>query len=253
MNQTFTLTFSESVENHTGMQIIGNKASKGFSEDLVRQLAKDYHGELIQLNSESLRPDQPEGRRPDACICIFRNGLKELFDIEPNEAFKEQEKLEKDKKAFMYGRVVNKLARHNLCFADFNQDPEYEHGKGTIVDFARVPVLQHIRDNLLHFGSEFEDLYAEGNYYYDIKKTYIGWHGDTERSKVIGVRLGADFPLHFRWYRKGKAEGDIKSIILNSGDIYIMSQKATGNDWKRRTVEWTLRHSAGALNNLKSM
>jgi hypothetical protein len=26
----------------------------------------------------------------------------------------------------MYGRVVNKRARHNICFSDFDQEPDYE-------------------------------------------------------------------------------------------------------------------------------
>jgi hypothetical protein len=30
MNGTITLTFSESVENHVGMEIIGKKSSKGY-------------------------------------------------------------------------------------------------------------------------------------------------------------------------------------------------------------------------------
>ena len=48
----------------------------------------------------------------------------------------------------MYGRVVNKKARHNLCFSDIDQVADYEHGKGTIINFIRTPLLQHIRNNL---------------------------------------------------------------------------------------------------------
>lgn len=29
----------------------------------------------------------------------------------------------------------------------------------------------------------------EGNYYYDINKTGIGFHGDSERKKVIAISL----------------------------------------------------------------
>ena len=243
--QTFTLTFSESVENHAGMQIIGNKAVKGFDEEFVRNLAYTYEGECIQLEEEG---------KPDACICIFKDGLRKIFDINPDDLYLEQHILKKDTKAFMYGRVVNKKARHNLCFADEDQNPEYEKGKGTIINFDKVELLKELRMKFGNiFGEQFKDLYAEGNYYYDIKKTYIGWHGDTERSKVVGIRLGADFPLHFRWYKKGKKVEDeeIQTFQLSHGDIYIMSNKATGNDWKKRSIEWTLRHSAGNLKNIK--
>ena len=41
---------------------------------------------------------------------------------------------------------------------------------------------------------------GEGNYYYDIKKCGIGFHGDAERRKVVGIRLGDSIPLHFQWF-----------------------------------------------------
>ncbi len=34
------------------------------------------------------------------------------------------------KKAFMRGRVVNKKARWNNCYADFDQQPDYENRRG---------------------------------------------------------------------------------------------------------------------------
>ncbi len=40
---------------------------------------------------------------------------------------------------------------------------------------------------------------------------------------------------------------DLFSLFL----IYIMSEKATGNDWKKRKEKWTLRHAAGDKKNLK--
>lgn len=53
-------------------------------------------------------------------------------------------------------------------------------------------------------------------------------------------------PLHYVWYKAGKAI--TKNIImppLNHGDIYIMSEKATGFDWKKKNI-YTLRHAAGS-------
>jgi len=40
------------------------------------------------------------------------------------------------------------------------------------------------------------------------------------------------------------SNGEKISIPLKSGDIYIMSEKATGNDWKKTTIA-TLRHATG--------
>ena len=85
---------------------------------------------------------------------------------------------------------------------------------------------------------------AEGNYYYNPEKCGIGYHGDSERKIVVGVRLGVSIPLCYQWFYKSKPIGDRIRLDLNHGDIYIMSAKAVGNDWRKRSI-YTLRHSAG--------
>jgi hypothetical protein len=145
----------------------------------------------------------------------------------------------------MYGRVVNKTARHNLCFDDFDRECDYDNGKGTIVSFDKVEKTNIIRNNLKYFvGEKGDNLKAEGNYYYDISKTFIGYHGDTERRIVIAMRLGMEFNLKYNWFYNNKAIGNNMSFMLNSGDLYIMSEKATGQDWKKSSI-YTLRHAAG--------
>lgn len=51
--------------------------------------------------------------------------------------------------------------------------------------------------------------------------------------------------LIYNWYYKNEQIGK-ECIIkkLNHGDIYIMSDKAVGNDWHKSSI-YTLRHSAG--------
>ena len=145
----------------------------------------------------------------------------------------------------MKGRVCNKKARWNLCFADYDQEPDYASGKGTIVNFAHLELLNSLRSNLpLLFGSKANRLNAEGNYYYDLTQCYIGWHGDAERKRVIGVRLGFEMPLHIKWFLNCEPQGEKFTIMLNSGDMYVFSEKAVGTDWRRRSI-WTLRHAAG--------
>lgn len=237
---TTTLTFGDVAENHKGMQKMGNLASTGFTlADLEK--AKEYFEsrgiacELIQLNKDR------ETVLPDAYILIARGGVNALVNID--DLSNEQRVLRKDTKAFMYGRVVDKKARHNLCFSDFDQDPDYENGKGTVVDFKHLPMLSKLR---AVWGDVIgkADLQCEGNYYYDVKKTYIGFHGDTERRIVIGVRLGESFPLHFMWFKNSKPVGSLFTTMLNNGDVYFMSDKATGYDWHRKVI-YTLRHAAG--------
>jgi hypothetical protein len=245
INSCYTLTFSEAVENHAKMEIIGEKATNGFSNQWCKEMAAKLGGEIYNLSTS---PEEQE-----AIVVVFRNGLEKLMSLNPIEVYKEQEVLEKDSKAFMYGRVVNKKARHNLCFADWDQSPDYENKKGTIVSFngGKIPLLAKARGELYRlFGEPCRELFAEGNYYYDTSKCYIGFHGDSERKKVVGLRLGVGFPLHYRWYNRGSARPVLQTINLNSGDIYIMSEKATGNDWKHRSIHNTVRHAAGDLVNL---
>lgn len=150
-----------------------------------------------------------------------------------------------DKKVYMYGRVVNKHARWNLCFDDQSHDPDYEHGKGRVISFEEIPITSKLMKAFPEFfGEKAMDLKGEGNYYYDIRKCGIGFHGDSERRKVIAIRLGASLPLFYQWYKEGKPVGDRIEIELNGGDMYVMNEKAVGTDWKRKKV-YTLRHATG--------
>jgi hypothetical protein len=87
-------------------------------------------------------------------------------------------------------------------------------------------------------------LKGELNYYFDISKCGIGWHGDSERRKVVALRLGASLPIYFQWYYDTERIGERFEIPLNDGDMYVMSEKAVGTDWKMRSI-FTLRHATG--------
>ena len=90
--------------------------------------------------------------------------------------------------------------------------------------------MNEVREGLgIAFGPKACDLKCEMmNYYYDINKCGIGYHGDSERKIVIAIRLGAPLPLHFQWFQGNKpvAGGHI-TLHLDHGDMYIMSEKAT--------------------------
>lgn len=244
--QTLTFTFSESVENHAGMQVIGNKAESGISVEELKLMEKNlcemkFVTEWIDLSQ--LLPAREE--KIPAAVLIIRNAISGEGVMDKFMA--EATGLNVDKKAFMKGRVVNKLARWNLCIADISQEPDYENKKGRIVNFTSVPILSSVRKNLpLFLGSrKVQNLNAELNYYYDTKVTGIGWHGDSERKVVVGLRLGARMNLKYCWFKEGSPISDEMELWLNGGDMYIMSDKAVGYDWKKRKVA-TLRHCAGA-------
>ena len=234
---TTTLTFGDVAENHVKMEQIGSRCApgEGFSLlDLVRARrqfqASGVICEVLCLSSK-------------AAVLIIRNGLAAILD--PDAVLKEQETLEKDKKAFMYGRVVNKKARWNLCFAEEGHEPAYEEGKGRVVPYSEVPLLATLVAALpVWFGEKARDLKGEGNYYYDTAKCGIGYHGDTERRKVIATRLGAPMSLHFQGFQYGIPAGPHHEVLLKHGDMYMMSEKAVGTDWKCSSI-LTFRHAAG--------
>ena len=253
---TVTITFGDQAENHVGMQKIGQLAENGFSlDDLKAAMAKfetaGCECQLMNLNEFLPAEIEAEG----AAILVVRNGVKVLLgdggeggDDEqpgPDRVFAELANLKVDKKAKMRGRVVNKHARWNLCFDEKAQEPDYEAGKGRVVAYETVPLTARIRAKLPTFvGEKAQGLTAEGNYYYDVSQCGIGFHGDSERKRVIAMRLGKTMPLHYQWFQRSLPIGTRAKLSIGHGDVYLMSEKATGFDWKKKIMP-TLRHAAG--------
>lgn len=234
-------TFSECVENHAGMQTIGNKRSHGFTEAQLEYCHAMHGGELRHMRRDGER----------AVVWVLRGGVDklignggadELYAESLAQPFDERYYDAKKKKVF------TKHGRLNNCYADTAQEADISVGKGTVIAFGTVPKLQALREKLPSIlGAEAKDLYAETNLYTDVRRQAvgIGFHGDTERSLVVGVRLGpAQMPLRFCWHFQCKGVGDEYVIELAHGDIYVMSHKATGQDW-RRSSRNTLRHGVG--------
>ena len=252
MTQTFTLTFGNCAENHKGMQKIGCELKEGFTFDEICEMYYMFEGLGAKLELYDLNGMLPEGIETDnAYLLVIRNGLDVLLGCGfKDKLFDEQKELKKDDKAYMYGRVVNKKARYNLCFSDFDQVADYENKKGTVINFKNLPLLNELREKLMKVidSEKVKGLQCEGNYYYDVKNTYIGFHGDAERHIVIAARLGADFPSYYQWYYKNEKISGLFEVMLSHGDMYVMSDKAVGRDWKKKNIP-TLRHAACAKDN----
>jgi hypothetical protein len=235
-HETITITFGDRGENHARMQIIGKEAEHGFTKKTLRKIQKKY--EAIGIKTKLVKLSIPELVDAEkAYILILRDAVKNADEI-----LRELRQVEWDEYAFMYGTVKKKHARHNVCFSEFAQEPDYKNKKGRIVQWDNVPLLKDLK---LHFENLCKlELVGEGNRYYDSRKCGIGYHGDSERRIVIGARFGKTMNLVYQWYHRGKPVGNPFIFEFNHGDLYLMSEKAVGSDWKSRTIP-TLRHSAG--------
>jgi hypothetical protein len=250
-----TLTYGDVAESHAGMQNIGKKSKHGFSlADIKRADAffKERGCETVIIHLNDFLPEEVKNSKTEeAYLFIAKKGLHCLVNDDKGvELTTETQFFEWDAKMYNSRRkiVQNKNARHNLNFSFEKQKSDFEKGKGTTVPWEEVPLIYKTRKALIEaFGKSAEDLQCEGNLYYEGKqKTGIGYHGDTERRKVIGIRLGGKpMNIHYQWYHRSRPCSVNISTILQPGDIYCMSEKTVGTDWKSSSIV-TLRHAAGA-------
>lgn len=246
----YAITFGEVAILHVGGQQIGNTRNRGFScEDLITLQHKLVAQGLV-CEYYSLHMSLPEEYRNNnqASVLILRQGANFLLN-KPNSAdllMQEQDSVPYDTKFFDRGQTKNKQARHNIVFASEGQEHSQDYRNPTIISFERVKLLFDIRSRLpIVFGSIASNLNAEGNKYHH-KKSGIGFHGDSERKIVICLSLGKSMVLRYHWRLPGSSEHTFAptDIILNHGDVYIMSEKATGWDWRKRSLVRVV-HAAG--------
>lgn len=248
-NKAICITFGEQSENHVGMNINGKGlASSGFSVAELEKIAenlvlREVESEITFLDSVLKDREGVES----AAVLIIKNGVKKLLDVNPEEMLNEQLSFEWDNKYWDNRRkaVLNKRARYNVCYGDKTVSPNFKEKQGTIIGYDSVPILKKLKDNMTDFfGEKANNLEVEGNLYYDTEKCGIGFHGDSERKRVIAISLGEKRPIHWQWYHNSKSIGPRIRFEIGEGDMYIMSEKATGFDWKKRNKK-TLRHAAG--------
>lgn len=236
------ITCGEQSENHAGMVKYGDGlAENGFTCEKLKELSAKYKGvsELVDLSTEG---------GDEACVLILRGGVDYFTGGLSGEMWEnELKKLEWDRKYFDTRRqkVLNKIARANVCFGEVGGAADFEKGVGTVVEYSRVPILNEWKKAIENFVG-CGNCEAEGNFYYDAKKCGIGFHGDGERKRVIAASLadeGVKRKIVWNWFLNGKPVGNTFEVFLESGDCYIMSEKASGWDWKKRKI-LTLRHAA---------
>lgn len=248
MNDTYSITFGEQAVTHIGMKNVGKELTTGFSLKEATKILKENKIPFKKIKLHHALPSNVDKNNLKAYVIIIKNGANIIMNDKDaaDKLYLEQKSQKMDKKVLMRGRIVNKLARWNTCYSEKSQEADIENGKGTIVAFNQVPFLNKLREKLpLFFGAKAENLQAEMNFYYDTEKCGIGFHGDTERKVVICARLGQELPMHFQWFKNFKPVGERIEFTLNHGDLYLMTEKAVGFDWKKSSI-FTLRHAAGS-------
>lgn len=259
-NERIALTLGDAGENHIGMEMVGKLQEKG-SGYTMKDLSKIKkwfeknniikNGYNTKLKCEIINMNK---FNEIAGVLILRNYITKKRQ---SNIFNEMNNFTWDSKYWDTRRkkVLNKHARTNVVFVDgISQKPDYKNKKGTIVNTKNLKKLYSFKKNIIsnlkkalkNTTTKSIPLIIEGNRYFDLKKCGIGYHGDSERTRVICLSLGADnYPMQWQWFKNSKPIGNPYKININSGDVYIMSEKAVGQEWKKRSI-YTLRHAAGA-------
>ena len=254
--ETYTLTFGDGAETHVGMKRLrGNEIKNGFTTNDLIDFKHKFEGLGAECSYIDLIKEADINNsfidEYSAGLLIIKKGVNYLLENTGkniDDALEEQRYIKYDSKYWDYRRnmICNKRARNNICFGDENITADFKVGQGTVVSYDNLPILNHIKEQFkIFFGNKANDLVGEGNYYYDVSRCGIGYHGDKERKIVIAMRFGAKMYLKYQWFYKNNMLGKNMAFNIEHGDIYIMSEKAVGNDWLNSNIP-TLRHAAGA-------
>ena len=261
MNDCYTVTFGFRAENHARNQIVGDATITSMTTDRLIEVGrmlreKGVEHDMINLWKLLPKPAPPGPPAPRAMVLVVRDGVGQMLEsVDKAALYAELKTLRIDTKCLIRGRVVNKKARYCTTVADFDQEPDYEDGKGTVNNFNNFPILNAVRALFASFlGVPPSHLMGEVNHYYNADECGIGFHGDAERADpcygggfTAGLRVGPGakgFPLRYIWYENNRAIGTIGELYLDECDMYIMDEKAMGGDFRKSSIK-TLRHSAG--------
>lgn len=260
-NTRIALTWGDCGENHAGNQKVGKIQESGTGVTLadLTGIKSEYQakGGVAELTVFTVPAECP--LKNDAGVLILRNFLNEEEQLA---LMNELTSKTWDTKFFntRTGKVLNKHARSNLIFQrGATQIASYEEGKGTIEDIDNLPYLSAADNKIRELSKKIAgldtptqdcDLICEGNRYRtETKKKSdqqgIGYHGDSERTRVFALSIGGyNYPLQWVLFHRYYPRATPERVLLNSGDLYIMSELAVGQHWKKSSL-WTWRHAAG--------
>ena len=249
----YAITFGDCAILHVGGREIGAMRDVGFSVSELREAqqriqAAGGSAELVMV-SDALPVELRQSH--EAATLLVRSGADLLLGrpLAADDLYHEQTHVEYDRK-FWHARqkkTMNKQARYNVVFGAEEVAHNATYEQPTVRSLQSLPQLNAVRTALPQWlGSKASDLFGEGNHYYE-RQSGIGFHGDAERKIVCCLSLGCSAVLRYQW-RKPKEStpfGPPVDVHVHHGDIYIMSEKATGYDWMKRSL-YRVVHGAGA-------
>lgn len=194
-----------------------------------------------------MRADEKVRPGNEAAVLLIRGAVNHILGSKAgaDDMLREQQALAYDDKHYSaWAGVQNSKSRKNIVFGNEHCKRSDDWKQGT---WSEVPLFSRLRAKLpSFFGSKTVELNGEGNLYENPKLCGIPYHGDRERKIVVGISLGNTATLRFYW-RAPQSESPCSTPFdfkVKHGDIYVMSEKATGWDvWNKRN--YRLVHAAG--------
>lgn len=280
---TATITFSHCTESHAGTAKHGAaREAGGWGKEHIDMgaewaRARGLPHEVYELH-RGVGPVPPHPPR-EAYVLVLRGAAGPLMagDAPPAGELRALEAEYRgliprlDRKFVNFRRVTRKKARANGEIGDAAVEStlraaplgmRLERGAppltGVVFPFRALPALSRLRRGLpAAFGGGAAGLLAEINHYgptpgaaFPEKECGIGFHGDGERSDVIGVVLGSvRKELHFQAFVRTRPVGRRVVVTVGPADVYMMCEAACGYTWaadRRRDVVH-YRHAAGCL------
>ena len=246
-----SITAAKSTESFNGCKIQGTMATEGYGPKEFNHAKRWAQENEVEVEEYHLR--DLTGVDRDGEFMVLRGAGFKLVDMDAL-VTEHQEKVFPgcDRKVFMFGELRNRKCRYNGEIGPKYVASDLLQKQGVIFSWDDLPVTKQ----WLHvgcpkvFGPKAAHLLAEINYYYDILKCGIGFHGDSERPDVLCLVVGGSKIMHFQGFRKAMPEGNRLAVRVHHGDMYVMDINACGHLWGKERGNGKVvhyRHAAGPL------
>lgn len=248
-----TITLSEVVSHGESMFEIGQKSEVGFTyEDLIRIYQSLPEGVCELVNIKDILP-KTLYEIPDAYILIIRGQFREKADNLLKIMMNSEHSVDReitgvnwDSTRIVKDRIVENKLFQKLLFLDVGQNYKVPFNpvekRGTVYNATKIKDLYEF--TLLMSSVLLTSFYIEGTNYYNTTECYKPMSQDKKRKKLVNLHLGTSFPINFRWFHNTQAVSDLKSLIINHGDVYIMTDITLGSV-KDSVTKLYLKHSLG--------